>query len=145
MIQLTASHCDNPEKYLPIYKSNACAELVACIPPNIYDKVDIGSQIKFGFRTLSVINCGFSVAVPNGFKLCISLIDTLASQGMFLTNSPAQISSDNHENVKVIIANFSHSIITIKDGDVFAQCWLEPVYKAEWNIVTELPKNESLD
>lgn len=144
MIKLTATHCDNPEKYLPVYKTEgaACADLFACIPPNVVDGVNIGSKHQFGFRTLIKINCGFSVAIPDGFKLCISLRSGLASQGLFVTNSPGQVDSDYRGEIQVIVANFSHSIITISDGERFAQCWLEPVYKPDWRIVTALPETD---
>jgi len=89
-----------------------------------------------------VIDCGFSVAIPDGFKLCVSMRSGLASQGLFILNSPGQIDSDYRGPVKVIVANFSHSIITIQDGDRFAQCWLEPVYKADWSVVDSLPSTD---
>lgn len=65
-----------------------------------------------------------------------------AKKGLFCLNAPGQIDSGYHGPVKVIVANFSHAIIEIKDGDRFAQMWLEPVFKADWQLVEVLPDSE---
>lgn len=91
---------------------------------------------------MEAIDTGISVAVPHGFKLCIAMRSGLAKQGLFCLNAPGQVDSDYRGPVKVLVANFSHAIITINDGDRFAQMWLEPVFKADWNIVDTLPETE---
>lgn len=140
MIQLTATHVPNPEKYLPQYKTEgaACADMVACIPPNIVDTVDIGTQIKLGFRSIVTINCGFKLAIPDGYKFSFAIRSSLAQKGIMLMNHP-QIDSDYRGEVKAVLANFSHSFITIEDGERFAQCWIEPIFKPDWSIVENLP------
>jgi len=126
---------------IPQYQTagSACADIVARIPPQIIDGINIGSTVKLGYRCLAVISCGFSVAIPPGYKLCIAARSGLATRGLVVMNAPAQIDSDFRGVVQAIVANVTgRDIITINDGDRFAQCWLEPVYKMDWNLVTEL-------
>lgn len=130
------------ERFLPKYQTegSACFDLVAKIPPNIYDGVDIGSVHKLNFRQMAVIECGFSAAIPDGYKISFVARSGFASRGLVVMNAPSQIDSDYRGPLKVIVANVTgKEIIVIKDGDRFAQGFVEPVYTADWKIVDELP------
>ncbi len=101
------------------------------------DGMNIGSLVKLGYRCLALVNTGIRMAIPEGFKLCVSIKDELAARGLVVVNSPIQI--DHENSISVIVANVTgRDIVTIHDGDKFAKCWLEPVYKMSFNIVFEL-------
>lgn len=130
-IKITANHCDNTDKYIPKYENdNSYFKLYASIKPVIHDHQYFGSCVKFGFRTIELIDCGVSVELPKGYKLCLSLSDELSKKGLFITNAPVQV--DNNKTIQFMLANFSHEITTIEDGDYVAKGWIEPIYKVEW-------------
>lgn len=133
---------------VPKYQTigSACADLVARIPANMIDGVNMGTTLRLNYRSLAIIDCGLSMAVPSGFKLCVAARSGWAAKGLAVMNGVGQIDSDYRGNIKVIVANVvGKEIIVINDGDRIAQCWLEPVFKADWNIVTELPPTARAD
>lgn len=88
-----------------------------------------------------MIDCGISVAIPQGYKLCVAVRSGWASRGLALMNGVGQIDVDYRGKVKCIVANvIGREVLVINNGDRIGQCWLEPVYKIEWNVVQSLPE-----
>jgi dUTP pyrophosphatase len=119
------------DKYLPKYKTNgaACCDLVARVP---VDPLSGKQQIVLTHRSSADVGTGISVAIPDGWKLCLAMRSSFAKRGLICKNSPGQIDSDYRDEIIVMVCNIGREIITINDGDRFAQCWLEPVFKIEW-------------
>ena len=130
------------DRYTPQYKTAgaACCDLVARIPP---DPITGQRKIYVNHRTSLTIGTGISVAIPPGYKICVSARSGLAKRGLICTNAPGQIDSDYRDEMMVIVNNVGREIIELQDGKRFAQCWVEPVWKIKWNKVDVLPPADS--
>lgn len=131
---------DTPQS-LPKYKSEeaACADLYAMIPPNLVGGMDIGSKVTLNFRGGAKVKTGVKVAVPRGYKLCVSARSGLAERGLLVANAPGQVDSDYRGEIMLLLRNIGQEIITVVNGERLAQCWLEPVIRIKPKLVTELP------
>jgi dUTP pyrophosphatase len=130
------------EKYTPQYKTDeaACCDLVAHIPELA---ASTQRRVSLNYRTTLLIGTGVRVAIPNGWKICIAARSSYAAKGLVCTNSPAQIDADYRDEIKIITCNIGREIIEINDGDRFAQCWIEPVHRIQWNKKDELAPAKS--
>jgi dUTP pyrophosphatase len=131
------------DKFIPMYHSKeaACCDLVANIPKN-----EAGNDyITIPYRKIASVSCGFSLAVPKGFKAEIMVRSSFAKRGLVVVNGPGQIDSDYRGEVEVIVGNIGQEIIQIKNGERFAQLALTPVYRFEWAKVDSLPETERGD
>lgn len=135
------------DKYLPKYQSAdaVCLDLVAKIPPKTFGGITTGKNILLSHRSSAKIDTGIKVAVPKGYKLCIAARSSLAEKGLVVTNAPGQIDSDYRGPIQVLVLNVGREIVEIKDGERFAQCWLEKVIKVKWEQVQELDATERND
>lgn len=130
---------EKPES-LPKYQTEgaACADVVACIPRNIIDGVDLGDKVMMKRHTPISIKTGMKVAIPDGYKLCIAARSGLAKKGLIVLNGVGQIDSDYRGEIAVLMMNCGPEILYINNGDRIAQCWIEPVYKIDWEVVEKL-------
>ena len=126
------------EEYLPAYQTagSACVDLVACI------KGEFGTRVTLPSRRVAKIDTGIRVQVPEGYKLCVSARSEFASKVVIVANAPGQVDSDYRGKVVVIVANCGNQIVNIENGQRFAQCWIEPVYKFDWEVVSELEETD---
>jgi dUTP pyrophosphatase len=131
-------------EFLPQYKSEeaACADLYALIPPNIVGGMDIGSKLTLQYRAGAKVKTGVKVAVPRGYKLCVSARSGLAEKGLLVSNAPGQVDSDYRGEIMLLLRNVGQEIIEIKHGERIAQCWLERVIRIKPKIVVELPETK---
>ena len=126
---------DDP-MFIPKYatEDSVCADLVA----NLKDAA--GQRAMIQHRGVVVIDCGFSMAVPKGYKAEIVARSGFASKGLIVCNAPGQIDSDYRGRVKVIVCNVGQcNPITINHGERFAQISITMVNKFDWKAATVLP------
>ena len=118
------------DQFLPTYQTegSACVDLIA----NLEEDHAGLKRVALSHRATVVIDCGFSMQLPVGYKACISARSSLANKGLIVTNGPGQIDSDYRGKVKVVVTNVGKEIVVIEHGDRFAQMWVEPVYLFEW-------------
>lgn len=90
-------------------------------------------------RQTVMIDCGFSMALPLGYKACISARSGHAKAGMVIPNAPGQLDADFRGRIVVLITNISKQLMIIEHGERFAQMWLEPVFRFGWETVEDLP------
>jgi len=121
------------DEHIPVYQTagSACADLVAHVTG------EVGNRVSLPSRRVTKIDTGIRVQVPEGYKLCVSARSGLASRGVIVTNAPGQVDSDYRGRVMVIVANCGNQIVNIENGQRFAQCWIEPVYKFDWEVISE--------
>jgi dUTP pyrophosphatase len=118
--------------FIPQYQSSgaACVDLIAnlgtenplIIPPNATE----------------VIDCGFSLELPSGYKAVISARSGLASKGVIITNAPGIVDSDYRGRVRAIVSNIGTTDIEIFHCQRFAQMSIEPVYVFDWILSSTL-------
>lgn len=129
----TKIKADDPS-YIPVYQTDGsvCADLVANLP----------APLALPYRTTEIVDCGFSMELPPGYKAVTCARSSLAKKGLIVTNAPGQIDTDYRGRVKVLVTNVGKEIITISHGDRFAQIALEPVYIFKWKEVEELSDSD---
>jgi dUTP pyrophosphatase len=130
---------DDP-MFLPKYQTlgSACVDLVANLKFDDPNK----KLIQLPYRCTTVVDCGFSMEIPFGYKATISARSGLASKGLTVANAPGQVDSDYRGRVKVILVNVGKEIIVINHGDRIAQMAIEPVYTFDWLVSEELSDTE---
>lgn len=105
---------------LPVKMTDHSAgfDLHAAVPgPTV---IDAGS--------ISVIPCGFAMALPAGYEAQVRPRSGLASKnGITLVNSPGTIDSDYRGEVKVPLINLGKAAFTIERGMRIAQMLIAPV------------------
>jgi dUTP pyrophosphatase len=121
------------EEFIPKYKTEgaACADLFCN-----------QESVRILPNRVVVIDCGFSMELPQGWEAVIRSRSGLSSKGLQVTNSPATIDSDYRGRIKVILNNSSKEIIDLHKGDRIAQISLKPVWFFDWESVDELSETE---
>lgn len=132
---------DDP-MFIPKYQTpgSACADLVANIPVNEF--LNNERKIALTHRSTLLVDCGFSMELPPGYKACIAARSSLASKGLVVANAPAQIDSDYRGRVKIIVTNIGKEILTISHGDRIGQIYLERVTLFDWVVSSALGETE---
>jgi dUTP pyrophosphatase len=116
--------------------------MTALIPSKKYEGVEVGLSVMIRKNQVVTVRTGLKMAIPEGYKLCIVPRSCLAKRGITVINSPAQIDEDFRGEVEVVLANLGGEIIVIKDGERFAQCYLEEVVRIEWEPTDKLDETE---
>jgi len=130
---------DDP-MFVPKYQTDgsACVDLVA----NIEEDVAGNKRLALSHRSTVVVDCGFSMELPAGYKSVISVRSSMAKHGLIVTNGPGIIDSDYRGRVQVIVTNVGKEIVVIEHGDRFAQMSVEPVFTFEWQFAEALGETE---
>jgi dUTP pyrophosphatase len=105
---------------------------------------DVAAAVKQPLRLdpgeITVVPCGFAMAVPNGYEAQIRPRSGLASKfGITMVNTPGTIDSDYRGEVKVPLINLGKDTFTVERGMRIAQMLVLPVPKVK------LVEVESLD
>ena len=93
----------------------------------------------------AVIRTGIALQIPSGWKGEIYSRSGLASQGIFVANSPGKIDADYRGEIKVILHNTRQEIVGIKRNDRIAQFEINPVHQIEWELSENLELTERGD
>lgn len=98
-----------------------------------------GATLKPGER--ATIPTGVSIALPDGFVAFVMPRSGLAAKhGVGLVNSPGTIDAGYRGEISVVLINTdSTSSFVIEAGDRIAQLVIQPVVRARFVPVTELP------
>lgn len=131
----TKIKADDP-MFVPQYQteSSACADLIANVPPDS-TKQRIATVLP---NRCVVIDCGFSMELPPGYKAEIYARSGHAKAMLMVPNAPGQIDQDFRGRVMVLIANVGKNSMVIQHGERFAQIALCPVWRFDWEQVKEL-------
>ena len=92
---------------------------------------------------IALLPTGFAMALPEGFEAQIRPRSGLAvKHGIGIINSPGTIDADYRGEVKIAVINLGAADYTFHRGDRIAQMVVQPVLKAEINIVNNLDATE---
>lgn len=135
---------DDPD-FVPTYASEeaACCDLVA----NIQPQAEMNGQCRINItsRNIALIDCGFSMSIPKGYKAEIMLRSGHAKKGYVILNSPGQLDSDYRGRVKVLLGNVGKEILTLDHKERFAQMCIVPVYRFNFHPVDKLTESSRGD
>ena len=107
---------------------------------DIRASLDIPVTLQPLERTL--IPTGLFVEIPGGYEIQIRPRSGLAiKHGITCLNTPGTIDSDYRGEIKIILVNLSSETFAVQHGERIAQMVIQPVVKAEWEMVELL--NES--
>lgn len=132
--KIKADHDD----FIPKYQTegSACADLFVNLDNNFLSLLPNDSYL---------IDCGFSMELPIGYKACISARSGWASKGLIINNAPGQIDSDYRGRIKICVTNISDKVLVIENKDRIGQIWIEPVYFFQWeksDILSDTPRQD---
>ena len=120
---------------LPEYKSEGAAAM------DVHAAVRKTVTISPGGMT--VIPCGFAIALPKGYEAQILPRSGLASShGITVLNSPGTIDSDYRGEIKIILINNGQAPFSVKRGMRIAQMVVAPVSRVEWEEAEELSQTQ---
>jgi dUTP pyrophosphatase len=131
LIKINTKIKADEEEFIPKYQTadSVCADLLANLQKE---------QIEIVSGGCYVIDCGFSMELPRGYKACIASRSGWASKGLIVNNAPGQVDSDYRGRIKICVTNISQNTLTIKNKDRIGQIWIEPVYFFDWEISDNL-------
>lgn len=92
--------------------------------------VGLAPKIAFNHRHAAKIDTGLEVDVPEGYRLCIGIVQNLAVKGMVLTNSPGNFTKGK---VEAVLLNAGREIVEVFNGDPIVNCWLESIVDFTWS------------
>jgi len=105
-------------------------------------RANIEEPVKLAPMQRALIPTGLFIELPLGYEAQVRPRSGLAiKHGITCLNSPGTIDSDYRGEIKVILINLSDEVFTIQHGERIAQMIIQPVTKAEWQVVKSL--NES--
>src|SRR5687768_7097486 len=87
------------QDFIPEYKTEeaVCVDLIANVQPDA-----VGRRVlTIPYRKIQEIDCGFSMAIPDGYKAEIAIRSGHGKKGLIVVNSPGQIDSDYTGRIKV--------------------------------------------
>ena len=93
--------------------------------------------------TITLVGCGFAMALPEGFEAQVRPRSGLASKhGLTVVNTPGTIDADYRGEVKVALINLGPAAVTVERGMRIAQMVVAPVTHVSWETVSELPESD---
>ena len=88
-----------------------------------------------------LVPTGLYIELPGGYEAQVRPRSGLAiKHGIMVLNTPGTIDADYRGEIKIILANLSNEIFTIKNGDRIAQLVINKYEMIEWETVEELGK-----
>lgn len=88
----------------------------------------------------ALVPTGIAMALPVGIEAQIRPRSGLAvKHGVSLVNAPGTIDADYRGEIKVILINLGQDPFVVQRGDRIAQMVFQPVLRAQWAEVDELP------
>ena len=121
----------DPQLPLPGYAhpGDAGADLVTAV------------DVQLGPGERAVLPTGVALAVPGGYAAFVHPRSGLAARhGVALVNAPGTIDSGYRGELQVVLINTDrHQTLTLRRGDRIAQLVIQPVERAIFTEVAELP------
>lgn len=105
-------------------------------------RANLQEPVKLEPMQRALIPTGLFIELPLGYEAQVRPRSGLAiKHGITCLNSPGTVDSDYRGEIRIILINLSNEIFTINHGERIAQMIIQPVTKAEWELVKVL--NES--
>jgi len=105
-------------------------------------RANLERPVKLQPMQRALIPTGLFIELPLGYEAQIRPRSGLAIKyGITCLNSPGTVDSDYRGELKIILINLSDEAFNIQHGERIAQMIIQPVVKAEWEVVQVL--NES--
>lgn len=114
----TKIHPDNAD-FIPSYSKGSSS---ADIRANISE-----GKIYLYKNAYAVIDCGFSLEIPPGYKMSAHTDCDILKRGIFLRDI---INED--KRIKVLLINNGDSVFIINHKDIIGKISIEPAYYFEW-------------
>ncbi len=134
MQSITINIVNNSSNPLPAYETIGSSGMDL--------KANLQQAVKLEPMQRALISTGLFIELPLGYEAQVRPRSGLAiKHGITCLNSPGTIDSDYRGEIKVILINLSNEIFIIEHGQRIAQLIIQPVIKAEWQVVKVL--NES--
>ena len=128
-----------PQATLPAYQSAHAAglDLHACID----------APVTIAPGAIALVPCGFAMAIPPGWEAQVRPRSGLATRhGIGMPNAPGTIDAAFRGEIKVNLINHDPATpVTFKRGDRIAQLVVQPVSRAVFVPVADLPGTERGD
>jgi dUTP pyrophosphatase len=116
---------------LPAYATEQAAGMDVCAA--------INEPVVLRPGEISLLPCGFAVAIPEGFEMQVRPRSGLAvKHGVTVINAPGTIDADYRGEIKVGLINLGQEPFTVRRGDRIAQLILAPVVRAMFMVRPEL-------
>lgn len=121
-INKVASHIDYEDDFfVPEYSNSYGANIYSNVPENL---------LKINNLQTSIVDCGFSIKLPVGYKICFSLESDLSNKGLFISGH-SEIDHEKESRIKIFLFNVG-DMVTIKHKQKLGLIWAEPIYYFEW-------------
>lgn len=105
-------------------------------------RANLQEPVKLEPMQRALIPTGLFIELPLGYEAQVRPRSGFAiKHGITCLNSPGTVDSDYRGEIRIILINLSNEIFTINHGERIAQMIIQPVTKAEWELVKVL--NES--
>jgi dUTP pyrophosphatase len=99
-------------------------------------RANLQSPVKLEPLQRALIPTGLFIELPLEYEAQVRPRSGLAiKHGITCLNSPGTIDSDYRGEIKIILINLSDESFTIQHGERIAQMIIQPVFKAEWQLV----------
>lgn len=134
----------HPEASVPAYATygSACFDLHAMGVAFRGEDVELSRYVLLGGKQ-AVFRTGLKFEVPEGWRMDIySRSGHGVSHGVRLGNCVGKIDSDYRGEVLVCLRNDGEAPMIVCRGDRIAQAELNPVYRAKFEVVSELSVTE---
>jgi dUTP pyrophosphatase len=104
----------------------------------------LAEDVELAPHQRALVGTGVAVAIPEGFAGFVHPRSGLAHRlGLSLVNAPGTIDAGYRGEIKVNLVNLDpHSTIRLHRGDRVAQLVVQPVVRARFLPVAELPASE---
>jgi dUTP pyrophosphatase len=99
-------------------------------------RANLQNPVKLEPLQRALIPTGLFIELPLGYEAQVRPRSGLAiKHGITCLNSPGTVDSDYRGEIKIILINLSNESFTIQHGERIAQMIIQPVFKAEWQLV----------
>jgi dUTPase len=111
--------------FLPVYKDKNMADVRVVVPSLNHQGIQ---AVRLNHRTVQILDCGFNIKLPEGFKVRVEAKRAWANRGLLISHSFIE---DNR--LKLMITNIGQETpLVISHKESIAQIWIEPVYFFEF-------------
>ena len=130
---------------VPVVLSSPDAVLPAyALPGDAGADLSIVEDVELAPHERALVGTGVAVAIPDGFAGFVHPRSGLAHRlGLSLVNAPGTIDAGYRGEIKVNLVNLDpHRTLRLQRGDRVAQLVVQPVVRARFVPVAELPASE---
>jgi len=111
--------------FIPVYKDKNMADVRVVVPMLNHQGVQ---AVRLNHRTVQILDCGFSIKLPEGFRVRAEAKRVWANRGLLVSHSFIE-----DDRLKLIIINIGQETpLVISHKENIAQIWIEPVYYFEF-------------